>query len=256
MKIALAIPFLALGALAASMPRTPLGQVGNLTATLPKKDGIEHVTLGFKLPDQAANMSLTAEVAGIHGLPRDDDDDPQTTAEDKAQAIADALQDAIDAMDEERMNQVPPLPATGLTVSLFLNQVSVGLPGGNITTIKKTNNTNEPRDTASVTAPEGLEAVGEVALAGAISGAPVETGGAAQLWIQVGWDEFTVPTEQGMTMSELVDAARRTLELEGFRVMTTGQSGFAVVLPAEASIFGVGSDDRTLEIESFSAAVL
>jgi len=57
-------------------------------------------------------------------------------------------------------------------------------------------------------------------------------------------------------MDELIRNVQLMLEQDGYRVMTAGQRGFAVVLPYDAPIFGVGSDDRTLEVESFSAAIL
>lgn len=256
MKSLLALAALATLAVASLPPLAPVGQTGSLVATAPKKDGSEHITVSYKLPGETANRSLTGTAADINGKPRNEDDDPQTTAEGKATALADALQDAIDADNEDRAGQTPPLPPSGLAVTTILDTVIVSLPGGQITKVKKTNNTNEPRDTAQVSPTEGFVAMGEVSLAGAISGAASETGGTAQLWLQIGWDEYTVPTEQGMTMRELIQDAQLMLELEGYRVMTTGQRGFAVILPSEAAIFGAGSDDRTLEIESFSAAVL
>lgn len=260
MKFALAFSSLALAGMTtlavASFPSlVPVGQTGSLVTTAPKKGGSEHVTVSYKLPGETTNRSLTGTAADIHGQSRNDND-PQTTAEDKATALADALQNAIDADNEERAGQTPPLPPTGLAVTTILDTMIVSLPGGQVTKVKKTNNTNEPRGTAQVSPSEGFVAMGEVSLAGAISGAASETGGTAQLWLQIGWNEYTIPTVQGMTMRELVEEAQLMLELEGHRVMTTGQRGFAVILPSEAAIFGAGSDDRTLEIESFSAAVL
>lgn len=232
------------------------GQTGHLTTSPPKKDGSESITVSFKLPGQTANQSIVGEGSGINGIPRNGNDDPQTTAEEKAAALADALQDAIDAEDQERASQDPPLGPTGLSATANLDSVDVSLPGGQITKVKKTNNTTEPRDTAMVSPGDGQVAMGEATFEGAISGVAHETVGVAQVWIQIGWEELTVPTQQDMTMRELIELVQRTLETEGFSVMTTGESGFAVVLPIDAPIFGIGSDDRTLEIQSFSAAVL
>ena len=256
MKSLIALAALATLTVASIPPLSPVGQTGHLTATAPSKDGAEHLTVGYRLPGESTNRTLTATADDIHGKPRNSEDDPQMTPENKARALASALQETIDADNEERANQDPPLPPTGLAVTLILDSVTVGLPGGTITKVKKTNNTNEPRDTAMVSPPEGFMAMGEVSLEGAISGAASETGGTAQLWLQIGWEEYTIPTEQGMTMDELIRNVQLMLEQDGYRVMTAGQRGFAVVLPYDAPIFGVGSDDRALEVESFSAAIL
>lgn len=254
MKLAFALSALACLSLYALPALAPVGQTGHLTTTAPKKDGSEHITLGYILPDETGNSSLTATVSGINGKKKNDADDEPTTPEEKAQAIADALQKAIDAEDQARVDQGK--EKTGLSVSANLDSVDVSLPGGQITKLVKTNNTREPRDTSMVSPGEGQVAMGQASLGGSISGAPEEQTGTAQLWIQVGWQEYFVPTSQGMTLRELTQEAQRVLELDGHRVTVLGAGVLTVVLPSDAPIFGIGSDDRTLGINRFGTSVL
>jgi len=196
-KSLLARAALATPAFANLSPLAPIGRTGSLTATAPRKDGDEHITISYKLPGEPTNRSLTGTASGITGKPRNGDNKPQTTPEEKATDLAGALQDGIDADYEDRAGQTPPQPPSGFEVFSYLDTVLVGLPGGTITKVKKTNNTGGPGDTTTVSPPGGSVAMGEGALARAISGAASETGGTAQLWLQIGWEEYTIPTVQG-----------------------------------------------------------
>jgi len=256
MKAALSVTALACLSLFAATATTTIGQTGHVTVTPPKKDGNENITVAFVLPDESGTSSISATAFGLNGKKKNADDDEQTTAEEKATELAGALQEAIDAEDQRRKNEVPPLDPTGLSATANLDSVDVSLPGGKIKKLEKTNNTREPRDTSMVTPGEGQIALGSVTLNGEISGAASEQNGTAQLWLQVGWEEYLIPTTQGMTLRELITEVQRVLELGGHRVTTDGGSRLSVVLPLGAPIFGAGSDDRTLGIERFSAAAL
>ena len=177
----------------------------------------------------------------MNGTPRSADDDPQTTAADKASDLADSINEAARGDDGQAGTADDhPLTATAIgDVVVVQNRETGGVING-----LDVDDDSSERVLIETHAP----VAGEVRLDGAVSGLGADgtPGASGAVTLVLGSSEYSVATQDGQSPADVLDDLRATLGSAGLQARVS-RGRLRIVLPAGVRRIGFEADDATLD---------